>query len=143
MVGLGGCPVAVTVYPPGRGCLHSALLSKSSGCVEYPSTERQVELAGRLPLKTASFSGQEQDEKVFPDAFSFEGDFINSCPHVATSFMKSPSPSKEKAQAFRGGIHVVCFTQATVEGGRNGSLLKRFAAASLLYPTSLLNLNNE
>lgn len=42
MVGLGGCPVAVTVYPPGRGCLHSALLAQSPGCVVYHSTERQV-----------------------------------------------------------------------------------------------------
>lgn len=30
MVGLGGCPVAVTVYPPGRGCLHSARAREKS-----------------------------------------------------------------------------------------------------------------
>lgn len=47
MVGLGGCPVAVTVYPPGRGCLHSALLTQSPGCVVYSSTLRELVHAER------------------------------------------------------------------------------------------------
>lgn len=39
VLGLGGCPVAVTVYPPGRGCLHSAPRAQSPGCVRYHSAE--------------------------------------------------------------------------------------------------------
>lgn len=66
VVGLGGCPVAVTVYPPGRGCLHSALLSKSPGCVEYPSTERQVVHARHFASQNSVFRRQRTNCKGIP-----------------------------------------------------------------------------
>lgn len=55
VVGLGGCPVAVTVYPPGRGCLHSAPLARSPGCVEYPSARRQLVRAARFTPQNTAF----------------------------------------------------------------------------------------
>lgn len=56
--GLGGCPGAVTVYPPGRGCLHSAPLATSPGCVRDPSARRQVVRAGRFPSPNSVFLRQ-------------------------------------------------------------------------------------
>lgn len=63
VLSLGGCPVAVTVYPPGRGCLHSALLTQSPGCDVYPSTERQVVHAERFTPQNTCILFQRTERK--------------------------------------------------------------------------------
>lgn len=103
VLGLGGCPVAVTVYPPGRGCLHSALLSRSPGCVEYSSAKRQFSARRTVYSTKRRFPPAKNEplahSRVEQTAGGILVEVVSLWGHVCWN---PPPPQRKKAQALCG-----------------------------------------
>lgn len=121
--GLSGCPVAVTVYPPGRGCLHSATLAQESpaaSCIPPRNGQlvRPFFFLGTsppllyLPTVKQPCSATRTAAQVIRwwlSCFSVDGEgcFLSAVGrlwrHVCLNHPPLPSPFQRKP--FRGGIH--------------------------------------
>lgn len=125
-LGLGGCPVAVTVYPPGRGCLHSAPLAKKSRLsrVFLRALATSARATAR-PVETLPSPGNVATHTLIWLCFGpRKANFSGGCSLVKGRLYESPSPSKEKAQALGGRIHAAWSTHATAEGRQQWQLAK-------------------
>lgn len=127
MVGLGGCPVAVTVYPPGRGCLHSASLTQSPGCVEYSSAKRQLgrverftPAKHRLPLTKTERLNRYRTEWQLGRISATTG-----LPWRYVCFNPPPPQREKKKRKPSAEEYNLCVSRTPpLREGRNGSLLK-------------------
>lgn len=98
MEGLGGCPVAVTVYPPGRGCLHSARLYTKSRLRRVFLREATISAGHTVyPRKTPSSPRKEQTTGTLTNRVAFRMNFSGARSAVEACLFQSPSPSKEKS----------------------------------------------
>lgn len=131
VLGLGGCPVAVTVYPPGRGCLHSASRARSPGPRWYPSAESQL-VPRVYPLKTRRcrstrltllFNLCRSHLRGVDFAFKFGGIW-------GSRWFNHPPPQRKKKKKKKRKPCAEAYLQRVSRpplsrGGRNGSLQRR------------------
>lgn len=124
VLGLGGCPVAVTVYPPGRGCLHSALLSRSPGCVLYSSAKRQFSARWTVCSTKRRFTPAKDGQQTRRRAGQTTGwilvEVIPPWGHVCWN---PPPPQKKKRKPSAEEYEWCVLRTPQQRGGRNGSLL--------------------
>lgn len=101
MVGLGGCPVAVTVYPPGRGCLHSASLTKKESRLRLVLLRAATTSARCVVCPTKQHPSTHHEHTVellyayIPLLVNFRGAhlLVGGC---LVKWLNPPSPSKGK-----------------------------------------------